>query len=77
MPNPSNHGGPRFLRPTSFQRTVQLPDGATEDDVKATYKDGILEVRVPVVSAASKSPTRIAIEHGCTSAIGERQSCRA
>ena len=32
----------------SFGRTFRLPAGATEQDVKATYKDGILEVRVPV-----------------------------
>jgi HSP20 family protein len=32
----------------SYVRTVALPAGATEDDVKATYQDGILEVRVPL-----------------------------
>jgi HSP20 family protein len=32
----------------SFSRTLALPAGATEHDVKASYTDGILEVRVPV-----------------------------
>ena len=32
----------------SFTRTVPLPAGASEKDVKATYKDGILEVRIPI-----------------------------
>lgn len=32
----------------SFSRTVRLPVGARADDVVATYRDGILEVRVPV-----------------------------
>jgi HSP20 family protein len=32
----------------SYTRTIDLPAGAGEDDVKATYEDGILEVRVPV-----------------------------
>jgi HSP20 family protein len=32
----------------SFTRTVPLPLGASEDDVKATYKDGILEVQIPI-----------------------------
>ena len=32
----------------SFSRSVRLPAGAGEDDVKATYNDGILEVRIPV-----------------------------
>jgi HSP20 family protein len=31
-----------------FSRTVPLPKGASESDVKASYKDGILEVTVPV-----------------------------
>lgn len=32
----------------SFSRTMPLPVGTTDQDVKATYKDGILEVRIPV-----------------------------
>jgi HSP20 family protein len=39
----------------SFSRTVPLPAGATEGDVKATYADGILEVRVPVDGAAAEA----------------------
>jgi HSP20 family protein len=32
----------------SFSRSVPLPVGASDEDIKATYKDGILEVRIPV-----------------------------
>lgn len=32
----------------SFVRTIALPAGATDKDVKADYKDGVLEVRVPI-----------------------------
>jgi HSP20 family protein len=32
----------------SFARSISLPEGVSADDVKATYKDGILEVQVPV-----------------------------
>ena len=32
----------------SFERSMPLPMGATEDDVTATYADGILEIRVPI-----------------------------
>lgn len=46
----------------SFQRTVRLPDSATEADVKASYQDGILEVRIPV-AATETTRTRIPIEH--------------
>jgi HSP20 family protein len=38
------------IRYGTFDRLVPLPPGATEDDVKATYKDGILEVRVPLAA---------------------------
>jgi HSP20 family protein len=32
----------------SFARRLLLPDGAVEDDVKATYADGVLEIRMPI-----------------------------
>jgi HSP20 family protein len=44
-----------------FERTVPLPAGATEKDVKATYKDGVLEVRIPMKTAetaAAKVPVQ-------------------
>jgi HSP20 family protein len=40
----------------AFERLVPLPEGATEADVKATYRDGVLEIRVPV------STTKPAVE---------------
>lgn len=39
----------------SFSRSITLPHGVKEGDVHATYKDGILEVKVLVPKAASKS----------------------
>jgi HSP20 family protein len=50
------------MRYGRFSRTVPLPEGATEDDVKATYKDGILEVRMPL--ASPKSPTKVQVSKG-------------
>jgi HSP20 family molecular chaperone IbpA len=35
----------------SLQRTVRLPTNAAEDKIKATYRDGILEVIVPLTAA--------------------------
>lgn len=32
----------------SFYRTIPLPDGVNPDQVKATFRDGVLEVTVPV-----------------------------
>jgi HSP20 family protein len=43
----------------SFLRTIALPAGASDQDVEATYVDGVLEVRVPVnraEAAAKKIP---------------------
>lgn len=39
----------------SFSRTIPLPAGVTETDVKATYVDGILEVRLPVDTEAAEA----------------------
>ena len=46
------------LRYGSFSRVLPLPEGVTEADVKATYKDGIHEGRFPVPQpvAATKIP---------------------
>jgi len=33
----------------SFERTLPLPQGVTENDVKAIYTDGILEIVIPKV----------------------------
>ena len=53
------------LRYGSFSRALPLPDGASESDIKATYKDGILEIRVPVTEPpAAAEPTRIAVTKG-------------
>ena len=47
----------RELRYGSFARTIALPTGVSERNVKATYKDGILDVRVsrPVHPAKAES----------------------
>ena len=47
------------LRYGAFTRILPLPAGASETDVKATYEDGFLEVRIPVdaaTAAAKKVP---------------------
>ncbi|WP_206062772.1 Hsp20/alpha crystallin family protein [Nocardioides piscis] len=48
-----------------LSRSVRLPEGATEADVTASYKDGILEVRVPAPKAeVTTTPTKIPITRG-------------
>lgn len=41
----------REFRYGSLARSVPVPDGVDEDKVEASYKDGILEVRVPLPEA--------------------------
>src|ERR1019366_7226402 len=49
------------IRYGGFSRTLPLPDGVKEDDIKASYKDGILEVTVPVPEAPKTEATRVPI----------------
>ncbi len=44
----------------SFQRIMSIPAGTKPADVKATYEDGILEVRVPV-NEAIEAEAKVAI----------------
>ncbi len=52
----------RELRTGSFSRTLSLPEGVTEEDISASYKDGILEIRVPMPEAGAPAAKRIPIE---------------
>jgi HSP20 family protein len=49
------------IRYGSFTRTIPLPAQAKEEDVSATYKDGILEVRAPIDQSKTQ-PSRIPIK---------------
>ena len=40
---------------------IALPQGATAKDVKATYANGILEVRVPCLKKDEMTPTKVPI----------------
>jgi HSP20 family protein len=47
----------------SFVRNIALPPGVDEDDIRASYKDGILEVRIPSGSEEKAEAKRIPITH--------------
>jgi HSP20 family protein len=44
----------------TFTRTVGLPQGITEDAIKASYKDGVLEIHVP--KPEQVKPKKIQVE---------------
>jgi HSP20 family protein len=49
------------IRYGGFSRALPLPEGVNEDDIKASYKDGILEITVPVPEAPKAEATRVPI----------------
>jgi len=52
------------MRYGSFTRTLPLSEGATEDDIKADYRNGVLEIRVPVAQPAVQAePKKISVSH--------------
>jgi HSP20 family protein len=53
----------RELRYGSFARTLPLPDGVVESDVKASYRNGTLEIRIHLAKVVEKpESTRIPIQ---------------
>jgi HSP20 family protein len=46
----------------SFYRSIPLPDGVNESKIKASYKNGVLEVKLPKVEGAKSRQQKIAIE---------------
>jgi HSP20 family protein len=45
-----------------FERTLRIPEGTSVDEITASYKDGILEVRVPVAEKVGKPAARIQVK---------------
>jgi HSP20 family protein len=44
-----------------FSRDLELPPGVDKDAVKAEYKDGILEVRIPWPAEVEKKTTKVPV----------------
>jgi HSP20 family protein len=47
-----------------FSRTLPMPNGIDHSAVKAMYKDGILEVRIPWMVESKEETTKVPIERG-------------
>lgn len=54
----------RELRYGRFRRVLPLPEGVTESDIDASYRNGILEIRVslPESVISKEEPKKIAIQ---------------
>ena len=51
-----------------FYRAVPLPEGATLEDVKATFANGVLEVSVPIAPKAENKARVIKVEEPAAAA---------
>jgi HSP20 family protein len=51
----------------SFSRSVALPSGVKDEDIRADYENGVLEIRVP--KPEQYKPKRIQIGGGSSPAI--------
>ncbi len=52
----------RELRYGRFERTLPLPTEVKPDQAKATYRDGVLEVRVPKAEAAQARKVKVEVQ---------------
>jgi HSP20 family protein len=53
------------LRYGTFTRTLPLPESVSENDITASYRDGILEVRIPLPEQPKpEEPKKISINKG-------------
>ena len=46
----------------SFQRSFKVPEGLTEKDIKAKYKDGTLELTIPVPKEEKPKAIKVKVE---------------
>ena len=46
----------------SFERTIRLPGGVKPEDVKASYRDGVLELTMPVPEESKSRKVTVQVE---------------
>jgi len=55
----------------SFSRTLELPRDVQGEKVKASFKNGVLEIRLPVAETAKAKTIKVKVEEGPTTTIGQ------
>jgi HSP20 family protein len=60
----------------SFYRSIPLPEGVEDEDIKASFRDGVLEVTMPVTQGQQRS-RRIEIGEGATGEEKPRSKAQA
>ena len=54
-----------------FLRTLELPTDVQGEKVQASFKNGVLEIRLPMAEAAKTKTIKVKIEDGPTSSVGQ------
>ncbi len=52
----------REIRYGSFERAITLPEGIKAEDLKANYRDGVLELTAPMPKEAAPKEVKVQIE---------------
>ncbi|MFE4544392.1 Hsp20/alpha crystallin family protein [Arthrobacter sp. NPDC056727] len=52
----------------AFSRTVSLPAAVNQDDIQASYTDGVLEVRVPLPEESAAGGRKVRVSRGAGTA---------
>jgi HSP20 family protein len=52
----------REIRYGSFERSISLPEGIKAEDLKATYREGVLELSAPMPKEAAPKEVKIQVE---------------
>jgi HSP20 family protein len=52
----------------AFSRTVSLPAAVNQDDIRASYTDGVLEVRVPLPEESAAGGRKVRVSRGAGTA---------
>jgi HSP20 family protein len=52
----------RERRSGSFQRSMTLPEGVEADQIEATCKDGVLEIKIPLPEPQAKAEQKVTIK---------------
>jgi HSP20 family protein len=60
----SKHGYRSEFRYGTFSRTITLPSGVTAQELRASYNDGVLEVRIPIPEEPDSATRKIPITRG-------------
>ncbi len=67
----------REVRYGSYDRVLTLPEGVKAEDLKAAYRDGVLELIAPVPKELARKEVKVQVEGGETKKIETKEGQKA